>query len=283
MGYPKEIFLDQKDLSNIECPICYNVVKDGRTDRCGHTFCLECITESLAQHAVCPLNKFPLEKAELIKVFMFAELLKQKEVRCVNFASQCTWTGNLEFLDEHLKNTCELAPVPCPNKPCNASPRRKSLKEHLETCEFRTEPCNFCNAAIAIAKTQEHLGVCPEKLVPCPRECELEVKRKDLATHDSVCLNVEEACRRAPHGCPFKAKRRDLEKHYQAEYVAHEKLLIDAIGKLEGDIKVLRGNLAKADLGPKKNVPHQSAKPDSKIPPPKKPLPKDKNDKVDKK
>ena len=254
MGYPKEIFVNEKDASMLECPVCFSVVKDPRSDLCGHTFCLECITNSISINGTCPLSKCPLTKNELIKIYMFAEVLKSKEVKCVSRSLGCEWEGLLESYDQHQEKVCPFAIVPCSFSGCTEKITRSKLKEHEPTCEYRSEACKHCNEQVQIAKTEEHLAICPEFIVECPRSCDVEVRRKDLQNHEASCPNKEANCRLKEFGCTFTGRLRDMEGHSKENYKEHEQLLRTVIGQLQKEVSAAKSTLEKEEVKIQKKV-----------------------------
>ena len=59
------------NLDGMQCAICMDYIIACRTAVCGHSFCCECITESLLRKRECPhcrkdIRKWPLNSSELI-------------------------------------------------------------------------------------------------------------------------------------------------------------------------------------------------------------------------
>ena len=60
------------------CPICFDLISEAHITKCGHTFCYQCLLQTIEQTARCPKCNFALESAEQIfPNFLFNELVSK--------------------------------------------------------------------------------------------------------------------------------------------------------------------------------------------------------------
>lgn len=59
---PKEIIF--------KCPICMDPLVEEMSTMCGHIFCKECISASIAAQGKCPICRENVAKKDLIRVFL---------------------------------------------------------------------------------------------------------------------------------------------------------------------------------------------------------------------
>lgn len=67
------------------CPICLQVLTEPFMSRCGHSFCLTCITTCLASKPECPVCKAPATKDALFPNFLAKELIQKINVDHVKY------------------------------------------------------------------------------------------------------------------------------------------------------------------------------------------------------
>ncbi|XP_053210400.1 uncharacterized protein LOC128394153 [Panonychus citri] len=114
MGYDVKRFSDLGFLAeDITCPICMSVFKDPVTTKCRHTYCRECISEWLARHQTCPLDKLVIDLyAGLTKPPIFViNILGRLMISCDYKEKGCQAIVKLEDLVEHV-SSCPFSPKP---------------------------------------------------------------------------------------------------------------------------------------------------------------------------
>ncbi len=172
--------------------------------------------------------------------------------------TSCGWKGELRSVEDHEKNKCENAKIPCPNA-CGVVLTRKTLQLHLaieclrrlasclkceqkieyrdldnhmtRKCPKRQYTCPHCNeAGVYEERTTTHLETCPKVEVKCSK-CSRSVLRCDESDHPSVCKNEPVYCKYYNIGCGEKPLRKDLTNHEENAQL-HLSLATDKILKL---------------------------------------------------
>ncbi|GAA5997047.1 uncharacterized protein JCM10292_006172 [Rhodotorula paludigena] len=116
-----------------------------------------------------------------------ATIIGSLVVYCHNISRGCSWTGPLVAQKAHLDD-CQFFPRPCP---------------------AAEQGCEFEGVSSKLAKHRE--TDCPFTLVPCPRECDQQVReRRELQIHERVCDAWP--CTATP-GCPTVTTRKRLPVH----------------------------------------------------------------------
>lgn len=107
-------------------------------------------------------------------------------VKCGNERRNCTWTGTVDKLSEHMA-LCEFSLIPCPEKCKDLNEivlvMKKDMDEHLRTeCPNRDYVCEFCAKRDTYTKiAREHYQVCKKKTISCSNdECGKKMERRNL-------------------------------------------------------------------------------------------------------
>jgi len=143
-GYDEYQFVDSRPFSlllpAIEdmmfCKICYLLSRDPFLSCCcGHTFCKSCLdllnvtadTGSVYVTRMCPVCR---EKDfQTVKNHQVDRVIKSLHILCTNFKAGCTWQGELNYIEAHLKS-CQLEKVACSD--CGNTMERQHLHDHLK-------------------------------------------------------------------------------------------------------------------------------------------------------
>ena len=140
-GYEDSRF--EKDIDeDFHCSICFNVLKDPRTCKNEHAFCLDCISEHLRVNSeTCPECKEDLTVATLRRPRLLNNYLSKLKINCGHASRGCLEYICVKDLESHA-GSCGFAPVMCSNKNCGMV-INKQEREHHETvvCEYRKEEC----------------------------------------------------------------------------------------------------------------------------------------------
>ncbi|XP_046749873.1 E3 ubiquitin-protein ligase COP1-like isoform X1 [Diprion similis] len=76
------------------CPICFEVINEAHITRCGHTFCYQCITNSLEANGRCPKCSFTLTQQDIFPNFVLNELISKYKTRMKGLADLGGGTGS---------------------------------------------------------------------------------------------------------------------------------------------------------------------------------------------
>ena len=140
-GYEDSRF--EKDIDeDFHCSICFNVLKDPRTCKNEHAFCLDCISEHLRVNSeTCPECKEDLTVATLRRPRLLNNYLYKLKINCNHASRGCLEYICVKNLESHA-GSCGFAPVMCSNENCGMV-INKQEREHHETvvCEYRKEEC----------------------------------------------------------------------------------------------------------------------------------------------
>ena len=121
---------------NLICCICCEVFTNPQRTKCGHIFCLDCITDWLElDKRTCVTCREPLSFEDLQRDRILESLIGNLQCKCPNDA--CTWCGKFSRLPHHI-NECGEEQVCCPHSDftCTFTGKRSQLNEHLSTCKF---------------------------------------------------------------------------------------------------------------------------------------------------
>ncbi|KAJ3822855.1 hypothetical protein F5880DRAFT_1655644 [Lentinula raphanica] len=163
---------------NLVCCICRMPFVDPYTNQtCSHTFCRECITQSLAHSPQCPVDRSNLRIEDIHPADpIIRSLVDELIVKCSNETAGCSYTCQRQLLDAHIKTDCSYAPVPCP--------------KHYSSCPKKFYQCKDCNSEQPCSSRTAHASSCQSAMVKCSHEhhgCPWEGRRKDFSSHTTTC------------------------------------------------------------------------------------------------
>ena len=148
--------------------------------------------------------------------------ISELQAICPIAIRDCKWNGILAEVQTHLI-VCEKVVVKCENG-CNVIFPRSELDFHLKhSCVKREMECEHCNKPIVYEKlVEQHYDECLEYQVPCPKNCNVDLKRKLIGSHlDKECPNMEVECPYKMFGCERELLRRELEEHKITNQIQH--------------------------------------------------------------
>ena len=205
MGHPTDIFSSEPSASCI-CVICHDVLKDASSLQCGHTFCKECIDQSLESNDICP-NCRALVEDDSIPNYVVRDIIGGMEVKCphgeggrhqdgdgdsnkkrkrdgTNDTDCCNWKGPLKDLKHHENNECGYKVVTCSVDGCTHSCLRKDMNSHISS------PTGILLHMKLMAESYD------EKIKSVQSACDKKVKQlEDRMTTASNHLKYENDCR----------------------------------------------------------------------------------------
>ena len=145
--YGYEISRFQKDVDeNLNCSICYNVLKEPRTCRNNdHVFCLSCIGEHLRVNSqTCPECNEHLSVDTLRRPRVLNNILSKLKINCDYASRGCSEFICVEDLKTHVA-TCGFAPVLCSIEQCGMEINKQEKVHHeTEVCRYRKVKCYDC-------------------------------------------------------------------------------------------------------------------------------------------
>ena len=242
-----------------ECSICLSTLQEPYiVSCCGYRFCKKCINPITPSVSSCPLcktrffQKMPDRQLE--------RLLNQRKVYCTLKDEGCTWVGEMEKLQRHLKPSqmlflpskdapalCEYVPIRCTL--CKVLYRKQD--DHMSVCQMRQVSCDFCEDYRGTFQNRSlHYNVCPMFPVLCPNACDLDTfKRKDLEDHlDKDCPLQDMKCEYQDAGCEVSMLRKDMPKHLESYMKEHLALASAKYRKVTAKYKALKEQTCGSNL-----------------------------------
>jgi len=161
--------------------------------------------------------------------------------KCDHLKEGCFWENKWSLLPAHLEKDCLFANVKCPSPQCYKQFLRRNLPQHLEVCEYATQPCQYCKAPVAHKSKPAHNMSCLDYPLSC--SCNQVVLRRNTAEHGKVCPELMIFC---PVGCEFRCttlvKRRDIPKHME-EHTTSLIAQVDSLKKQLSQSRMEASNL----------------------------------------
>ncbi len=158
-------------------------------------------------------------------------------VYCPHKANGCEQQLRLGDIEAHASD-CDYQSVWCTNK-CGEAMLKKALENHCaNTCLQRVVACQYCGGKAAFITMLSHNKTCPDFPLACLNRCgKVEIKRKDMQSHEAVCPLEYVPCTFAEVGCTKFTNREDLPKHMRENIEAHLSLMMTAHLKLKQEVQ----------------------------------------------
>ncbi|XP_064628306.1 E3 ubiquitin-protein ligase TRAF7-like [Lineus longissimus] len=152
------------------CRLCNHVFKDPVITACGHTYCRKCVTSR--PNGTCPVDNNALNV--VVANLAVSEQIGELYIHCCHGCKPkvadsgyeydergCPVTMRLNSRNDH-EESCEYAPVPCPNNPNCPLVIKKDLAAHVRACQHVRCPhhkysCDFNGTQEELV---EHLETC---------------------------------------------------------------------------------------------------------------------------
>ncbi|TGZ81908.1 hypothetical protein EX30DRAFT_305645 [Ascodesmis nigricans] len=230
---------------NLCCPICQSPLVDPFTTSCRHTFCLACITDALKVSKSCPVDRSPLDTADIkMAPVVLANLVNDLTVLCPNHALGCSATLSRGNVEGHLKEDCQYVTVDCPG--CGEKIMRKDRQGDSEDCVHVEEACRYCSEKHRKLDMKSHEAVCSAFTSSC-RHCGIECPLSKILAHEATCDEAIVNCDSASVGCPWHGPRKESTTHSVSCPLTHLRPLLEEhnsrIANLERENKLLRRRL----------------------------------------
>lgn len=224
-------------LDHLTCPICKLPFINPWSTICGHTFCKDCIFESLLGTGdKCPLDRVNLhinkqgdfieDSDDLFQApIILSNIADDLEVKCLNMERGCGWVGPRWEVENHIVEKCEFTRVKCW---CNEYCGRGVFEEHgflkrIEGGKYEVErdeedkcvhsmvACGKCKIEVQMLNEKKHLEQeCLENKVIC-EGCHLQFPYMYLESHEKKCQKLYVECPGLKFGCVWKGQRELLD------------------------------------------------------------------------
>mmetsp|Transcript_123490 Transcript_123490/g.349037 ORF Transcript_123490/g.349037 Transcript_123490/m.349037 type:complete len:435 (-) Transcript_123490:98-1402(-) len=192
MGLADEQFVDGELISEtLRCPICHDVFSDpvfcaGKPCQC--VFCRSCIEEALQRSQFCPLDRMPLDGADIVPHQFVRSSIDELQAFCSNRNAGCFWVGRYDARKGH-EESCVAGMF---QTATNAS---KALRSQLDAQHVQIKDL-LGVVAEREAKIQLLLSERTRELV-AKRDAEISRLRLVIAAHESeldqLCANAASA------------------------------------------------------------------------------------------
>lgn len=220
--WSEDIFKNPDEIENFICPIGLGVLNDPMKDTHGHVFCKECIINSFRNSPVCPLSKTEIQNEVTFDLITNSKMFGF-EVFCPNKELGCEWEGIFANLSSHFEDKCSFLEVKCKYKLCQMIKIKSEIEQHELTCVHQPIPCCHCQILIIPEElVDHHKNKCQLIAIPCPKNCQALVVRKNLPIHLAHnCKMLVEKCRFSNIGCTFSGRFEELASHMVSSAGCH--------------------------------------------------------------
>ena len=233
-------FIDEtkKNLEDLVCPICHEILNDPLITNCGHLFCGRCLQRGGSRVKNCPVCR---EEYTSMSDQFHARKINGLKVKCSNAGKGCEWSGELRDAESHVKTSCQYAEVLCKNGCGEHIEQLFMLFHELVKCPKRPYSCPYCEREGTFTDiVTSHFTACTLLPVACPTGCGSEIPRNRLLSHLDECAKRPVKCKYSNIGCPAVLEAKDMEQHLEAQKDKHLELSMDAIVKLTACVSQLQ-------------------------------------------
>lgn len=226
----------QEFISGYSCPLCEGILNDAVIDKCGHSYCNECIVELIKNEKKCPFSKLNINKNEIIKNTIVNSTIEKQTITCLNKEIGCKWKGKVNQRKEHLKKDCEFEYADCKYE-CGFSSERKVINGHEKECDQRKVNCKYCTFEILFSLIDEHYNTdC--SLYPTTCKCGDEVLKVDFKKHvENECKLENVECPFITIGCEYNDQRQMMKKHLDLNLTSHLQSIISSFETINITVK----------------------------------------------
>jgi TNF receptor-associated factor 5 len=198
---------------NLMCSICRCPLVDPITTSCDHTFCFECIEESLLHNSTCPIDRSTLDA----KVTLASRAPKIIRNQLDSLRAKCPCCDAAiarSMLENHMEKYCPDSMMRCPGRNTEVGCEHL-VKRKLSTkgCLHYYTDCPDCQESLFRVDLDDHReSTCAKRMGNCT-ECGVDILRCKRYDHEGVCPDIVAPCKWTGYGCLHQAKRRDLHLH----------------------------------------------------------------------
>ena len=227
----------QKFIQEYSCPLCEGILFEAVIDRCGHSFCRQCVDTLSKNEYKCPFSKLEIFSKDILSNIVVNSVIEKQIVYCKNKKNECPWTGKLCDRKNHLYYDCEKEFLLCEFLGCNQKISREAMNTHITDCPYRLVKCHHCSESFNFNQMDNHYKICPGFPYECPNGCGLKIKQSEVSIHIEIfCDNSIADCPFKLVGCTISDTRRELKKHLNDYLEQHLKLINNKIQSLQDQI-----------------------------------------------
>ena len=100
MGYPDQYIEISSVFPMFKCSICKLILEEPHSLRgCGHTFCLGCISQSLAIRTKCPECRNDVNQVDVLPNQHLCRMVKNLQRKCEFHDAGCKWVTTVTEVD----------------------------------------------------------------------------------------------------------------------------------------------------------------------------------------
>mmetsp|Transcript_5127 Transcript_5127/g.10506 ORF Transcript_5127/g.10506 Transcript_5127/m.10506 type:complete len:193 (-) Transcript_5127:8-586(-) len=174
--WDRTIFSNSNSIhQNLVCGIGMGVMETPVRTPCDHLFCSFCIHQWLAYNKTCPVCRQSLDPVSMKRDRNIEGIINDLAVCCTEHKEGCPWTGRLEDLDTQHLCTCQHVLVDCPVDGCPEKLARRSLRDHKQTCEYRSVVCEPCGQSMKQKELDDHIQRCSHAQIRA-QECTCNIQ-----------------------------------------------------------------------------------------------------------
>lgn len=216
--HPLEIFKDQDLARGYICPLCSQIVFNAFSDKCGHTFCHDCILTQVREQGQCPVSGEALQLQDIKPSLLYINIIENLQVVCVNNGLGCPWSGKCRDLDLHFKKDCQHVEIQCKFEGCDFVTQKRLMNSHFLKCQFRHTKCKYCKQIMPLDELTRHAKKCKNQEMECYLGCGQVISRRRKREHEvNECPFFKVNCEYKQFGCTFVCKRNQMHQHLESE------------------------------------------------------------------
>ena len=178
----EDVVEGNKNIDNLICPICYNIVKDPiscNSTKKSHSFYQECIEKSLEINDKCPICKQTFE-SEINKKIV--KLLQKLKFKCKYAEEGCPKILDYSMYFKHIDKCgfrellyeCQVGKYNYEKKllkKCGYKGTFKKVIKHFKKCAFLEYSCLFCNQKFLQVNLIKHFNSSCKFLIIFDENC----------------------------------------------------------------------------------------------------------------